>query len=127
MDENPPPPPPVTKVRAYRRLPKLTIPTIESIRAKGTFLASDSSVVPSPSSASTQISLRAPKRTCWQKMDHVLTTYGFDSLGEFLSVLFHPLVPRGETLINAPRHFLHQNPSPTFATLVRAYLRGQHG
>jgi hypothetical protein len=28
-------------------------------------------------------------------MDHVLSTYGFDSLGEFLSVLFHPR-KRGE-------------------------------
>ncbi|KAJ7200101.1 hypothetical protein GGX14DRAFT_524890 [Mycena pura] len=116
MDENPPPPPPVTKVRAYRRLPvpKLTIPTIESIRAKGTFSASDSSVVPSPSSASTQISLRAPKRTCWQKMDHVLTPYGFDSLGEFLSVLFHPR-KRGEKDLRSRSH----------RHTVAAFLKGQ--
>jgi hypothetical protein len=82
-------------LRAYTRLPKLTIPTLESIREKGTSSASNSPIAPSPSSASTQISLRAPKQTCWQKVDHVLTTYGFDSLGEFLSVLFHPR-KRGE-------------------------------
>ncbi|KAJ7811583.1 hypothetical protein B0H13DRAFT_2383779 [Mycena leptocephala] len=94
MDGNPapppPPPPPVTLVRKYTRLPKLAIPTIESIRAKGTSSTSNSPVAPSPSSASTQISLRAPKRTCWRKIHDVLTTYGFESLGEFLSVLFIP-------------------------------------
>ncbi|KAJ7310769.1 hypothetical protein DFH08DRAFT_1046027 [Mycena albidolilacea] len=103
MDGNPPPPPPVKKVRAYERLPDLTIPTLESIRAKGTSSASNSPIAPSPSSASTQISLRAPKRTCWEKMDQVLTTYGFDSLGEFLSVLFHPR-KRGEKDLRTRSH-----------------------
>ncbi|KAJ7876307.1 hypothetical protein B0H14DRAFT_3130444, partial [Mycena olivaceomarginata] len=103
MDGNHPPPPPVKKVRTYQRLPNLTIPTLESIRAKGTSSASNSPIAPSPSSASTQISLRAPKRTCWEKMDHALTTYGFDSLGEFLSVLFHPR-KRGEKDLRTRSH-----------------------
>ncbi|KAF7334057.1 hypothetical protein MVEN_02311300 [Mycena venus] len=114
MDENPPPPPPVKKVRAYQRLPKLTIPTIESIRAKGTSSTSNSPIAPSPSSASTQTSLRAPKRTCWQKVDHVLTTYGFESLGEFLSVLFHPR-KRGERDLRTKSH----------RQTVAAFLKGQ--
>ncbi|KAJ6530368.1 hypothetical protein DFH09DRAFT_1044864 [Mycena vulgaris] len=114
MDGNPPPPPSVKLVRAYTRLPKLTIPTLESIRAKGTSSASNSPVAPSPSSASTQISLRAPKRTCWQKVDHVLTTYGFDSLGEFLSVLFHPR-KRGEKDRRTKSH----------RQTVAAFLKGQ--
>ncbi|KAJ6461203.1 hypothetical protein DFH09DRAFT_1495516 [Mycena vulgaris] len=114
MDGNPPPPPLVKLVRAYTRLPKLTIPTLESIRAKGTSSTSNSPVAPSPSSASTQISLRAPKRTCWQKVDHVLTTYGFDSLGEFLSVLFHPR-KRGEKDRQTKSHW----------QTVAAFLKGQ--
>ncbi|KAJ7863426.1 hypothetical protein B0H14DRAFT_2574825, partial [Mycena olivaceomarginata] len=61
-----------------------------------------------------KISLRAPKRTCWQKMDHVLTTYGFDSLGEFLSVLFHPR-KRGEKDLRTRSH----------RHTVAAFLKGQ--
>jgi hypothetical protein len=74
MDGNPPPPPPVQLVRTYKRVPQLPIPTIESIRAKGTSSTSNSPVALYPLSASTQISLQAPKRTCWQKIDDVLTT-----------------------------------------------------
>ncbi|KAF7371606.1 hypothetical protein MVEN_00016000 [Mycena venus] len=114
MDGNPPPPPPVKLVRTYTRLPRLTIPTLESIRAKGTSSASDSPVAPSPSSALTQISLRAPKRTCWQKMNDVLTTYGFDSLGEFLSVLFYAR-KRGEKDCRTKSH----------RQTVAAFLKGQ--
>ncbi|KAJ7688947.1 hypothetical protein B0H17DRAFT_937725, partial [Mycena rosella] len=36
-------------------------------------------------------------------MDNVLRTYGFDSLGEFLSVLFHPRI-RGEKDSRTKRH-----------------------
>jgi hypothetical protein len=36
-------------------------------------------------------------------MDHALTTYGFDSLGEFLSVLFHPR-KRGEKDLRTRSH-----------------------
>ncbi|KAJ6571072.1 hypothetical protein B0H19DRAFT_1064186 [Mycena capillaripes] len=116
MDGNPPPPPPppVQPVRKYTRLPKLTIPTIESIRAKGSSSTSNSPIAPSPSSASTQISLRAPKRTCWRKIDDVLTIYGFDSLGEFLSVLFHPR-KRGEKDLRTKSH----------RQTVAAFLKGQ--
>ncbi|KAJ7712475.1 hypothetical protein B0H14DRAFT_3171882 [Mycena olivaceomarginata] len=71
-------------------------------------------VTPSPSSASTQTSLRAPKRTCWQKMDDVLTTYGFESLREFLSVLFHPR-KRGEKDHRTKSH----------RQTVSAFLKGQ--
>ncbi|KAJ7854442.1 hypothetical protein B0H14DRAFT_3449649 [Mycena olivaceomarginata] len=70
--------------------PPLEIPSLESMRARGSDSSSNSPIVPSPSSASTQVSLRAQKRSKWRKMDEVLRTYSFDSLGEFLSVLFHP-------------------------------------
>ncbi|KAJ7806467.1 hypothetical protein B0H14DRAFT_2610424 [Mycena olivaceomarginata] len=76
MDGNPPPPPPVQLVRTYKRVPQLPIPTIESIRAKGASSTSNSPVALSPLSASTQISLRAPKRTCWQKIDNTARLVG---------------------------------------------------
>jgi hypothetical protein len=47
-------------------------------------------------------------------MDHALTTYGFDTLGEFLSVLFHPR-KRGE---KDPRTSSHRH-------TVAAFLKGQ--
>ncbi|KAJ6595091.1 hypothetical protein DFH09DRAFT_1412993, partial [Mycena vulgaris] len=50
----------------------------------------------------------------WQKVDHVLTTYGFDSLGEFLSVLFHPR-KRGEKDRRTKSH----------RQTVAAFLKGQ--
>ncbi|KAJ7845706.1 hypothetical protein B0H14DRAFT_3682862 [Mycena olivaceomarginata] len=101
MDENPPPPPPpVTLVRTYRRLIPLTIPSIPPIASNS---SSHSPVTPSPSSASTQLSLRAPKRTKFQKMDDVLSTYGFPNLGDFLAVLFQPRIP-GEKDLRTKRH-----------------------
>ncbi|KAJ7872195.1 hypothetical protein B0H14DRAFT_3131668 [Mycena olivaceomarginata] len=126
MDGNPPPPPSVRLVRTYTRLPKLTtVPTLESIRAKAPPPHPIVLLLLLPSSASTQTSLRAPKRTCWQKMDDVLTTYGFESLGEFLSVLFHPPVRGRETPISILQHFPHPDRSPRSATPVPAYLPGQ--
>ncbi|KAJ7078263.1 hypothetical protein C8R44DRAFT_790887 [Mycena epipterygia] len=90
------PQPSVRLVRGYtKRPPPLEIPTLESIRARGTSSSTSSSTAPSPSSASTLVPLRAEKCSVWRKMNDVIRTYGFDSLGEFLSVLFHPRV-RGE-------------------------------
>ncbi|KAJ7847404.1 hypothetical protein B0H13DRAFT_2362517 [Mycena leptocephala] len=94
---------PVKLVRKYTRLAPLEIPSIESIRGHGSIPSSASPIVPSPSSASTQISLRALRRSLWRKMDDVLSTYGFESLGEFLSVLFHPRT-RGEKDRRTRRH-----------------------
>ncbi|KAJ7697655.1 hypothetical protein B0H17DRAFT_1130259 [Mycena rosella] len=139
MAENPGPEPAVKLVRPYRRLPQLSIPSLESIRAKGTGSTSSSSstgpnllsssssspiaarasastspILPSPASTSTQISLRASKRSVWKKMDDVLSTYGFESLGEFLSVLFHPR-KRGEKDLRTKSH----------RQTVAAFLKGQ--
>ncbi|KAJ7828124.1 hypothetical protein B0H14DRAFT_3144322 [Mycena olivaceomarginata] len=105
MDGNPPPPPSVKLVRAYTRLPKLTtVPTLESIRAKGTSSTSISPVTPSPSSASTQTSLRAPKA-------HMLAENGRSVRGR-------------ETPISILQHFPHPDRSPRSATPVPAYLPG---
>lgn len=98
------PQPSVRLVRGYtKHPPPLEIPTLESIRARGTSSSTSSSTAPSPSSASTLVPLRAEKRSVWRKMNDVLRTYGFDSLGEFLSVLFHPRV-RGEKDSRSKRH-----------------------
>lgn len=98
------PQPSVRLVRGYtKRPPPLEIPTLESIRARGTSSSTSSSTAPSPSSASTLVPLRAEKRSVWRKMNDVLRTYGFDSLGEFLSVLFHPRV-RGEKDSRSKHH-----------------------
>ncbi|KAJ7865740.1 hypothetical protein B0H14DRAFT_3597939, partial [Mycena olivaceomarginata] len=50
----------------------------------------------------------------WHKMDDVLTTYGFESLREFLSVLFHPR-KRGEKDHRTKSH----------RQTVSAFLKGQ--
>ncbi|KAJ6563964.1 hypothetical protein B0H19DRAFT_1285077 [Mycena capillaripes] len=103
MDGNHPKPP-VTHVRVYRKQPPpLEIPSLDSIHALGTSSSIPSPTVPSPSSASTLVPLRAEKRSVWRKMNDVLRTYGFDSLGEFLSVLFHPRI-RGEKDCRSKRH-----------------------
>jgi hypothetical protein len=86
MDENSQQPP-VKLVRSYRRhLPPEIIPVITSFVSAS---APESPVTPSPSSASTQPSLQAARRTKWQKVDDVLKTYGFPNLGDFLACLFH--------------------------------------
>ncbi|KAJ7643162.1 hypothetical protein DFH06DRAFT_999278 [Mycena polygramma] len=107
MDGNPPPPT-VKTVRRYRKQPPpLVIPSLESIRALGTSSSSSSPIAaPSPSSASTSSTLtplRAPKRSVWGKMNDVLRTYGFEGVGQFLSVLFHRRV-RGEKDLRSRRH-----------------------
>ncbi|KAJ7711813.1 hypothetical protein B0H16DRAFT_1257499, partial [Mycena metata] len=67
-----------------------------------------------PSSASTQPSLRATRRTDFQKMDDVLKNWGFRSLGDFLATLFHPRV-RGEKDHRSSRH----------RQVVAAFLQGR--
>ncbi|KAJ7697092.1 hypothetical protein B0H16DRAFT_1350278 [Mycena metata] len=93
--------------RKYTKTPApLAIPSLESIRARGSGSASTTPITESPSSASTsstQVSLRAAKRNNFQKMDDVLRTWGFRSLGEFLTTLFHPRV-RGEKDYRTTRH-----------------------
>ncbi|KAJ6467711.1 hypothetical protein DFH09DRAFT_1111792 [Mycena vulgaris] len=80
MDGNHPRPP-VTLVRAHtQRPPPLEIPSLDFIRARRISSSIKSPEAPSPLSASTLISLRAGKRSVWQKMSDVLRTYGFDSL-----------------------------------------------
>ncbi|KAJ7696918.1 hypothetical protein B0H14DRAFT_2650018, partial [Mycena olivaceomarginata] len=102
MDGNPPQPP-VKLVRSYNKLPPPPIvPVITSFAGAS---APESPVTPSPSSASTQPSLRAARRTQWQKIDDVLRTYGFPNLGDFLACLFHLRV-RGRL----SAHFYKANP-----------------
>ncbi|KAJ7721768.1 hypothetical protein B0H16DRAFT_1790258 [Mycena metata] len=104
MSDNIPQPPPKRK---YTKTPApLAIPSLESIRARGSGSSSNTPITASPSSASTsstQVSLRAAKRNNLQKMDDVLRTWGFRSLGEFLTTLFHPRV-RGEKDYRTTRH-----------------------
>ncbi|KAJ6545695.1 hypothetical protein B0H19DRAFT_1308385 [Mycena capillaripes] len=97
MDGNPAPPQPVRK---HVRLRPLIIPSIPGLSSTS---SSNSPVTPSPSSASTQVQLRAPRRTKWKKMDDFLTSYGFENLGDFLAILFHPRV-RGEPNPRTRRH-----------------------
>ncbi|KAJ7661781.1 hypothetical protein B0H14DRAFT_2658967 [Mycena olivaceomarginata] len=100
MDRNPPQPP-VKLVRSYNKLPPPPIvPVITSFASAS---PPEIPVTPSPSSASTQPSLRAARRTQWQKIDDVLRTYGFPNLGDFLACLFHPCV-RGEKDPRTQRH-----------------------
>ncbi|KAJ7808146.1 hypothetical protein B0H14DRAFT_2525469 [Mycena olivaceomarginata] len=100
MDGNPQQPP-VKLVRSYQRHPPPEIiPVITSFASAST---PGSPVTPSPSSASTQPSLRAARRTKWQKVDDVLKTYGFPNLGDFLACRFH-LRTRGEKDHRTQRH-----------------------
>ncbi|KAJ7309482.1 hypothetical protein DFH08DRAFT_1088244 [Mycena albidolilacea] len=100
MDGNPQQPP-VKLVRSYQRHPPPEIiPVITSFASAST---PGSPVTPSPSSASIQPSLRAARRTKWQKVDDVLKTYGFPNLGDFLACLFH-LRTRGEKDHRTQRH-----------------------
>jgi len=64
---------------------------------------------------STQVSLRATKRTHFQKIDDVLQSFGFESLGEFLSALFY-CHPRPSELSD-PRTSRHRS-------AVTAFLHG---
>ncbi|KAJ6474102.1 hypothetical protein DFH09DRAFT_465031 [Mycena vulgaris] len=67
----------VKRARKYtKQPPALEIPSPESIRARGSGSSSTSPTVLFSSSASTQVSLRAQKRSQWCKMDDVLRTYG---------------------------------------------------
>ncbi|KAJ7088161.1 hypothetical protein C8R44DRAFT_892953 [Mycena epipterygia] len=79
MDKNPPP---IAKVWSWKRMKTLTIPVIPPLSSTST---SQTPVTPAP----TKATLRAPKCTPWEKVDDVLMTHGFESLGEFLEALFH--------------------------------------
>lgn len=96
---SPPEPPVITKVRVYNRTPKLIIPDIPPLASS----SSTGSPITPVSAASVQTPLRAARRSKWQKIDDVLETYGFDSLGDFLTTLFHNH-PRGEPDPRTPRH-----------------------
>lgn len=74
-------------------------------------IASQSPVTTAP----TQEALRAPKRTPWEKVDDVLTTYGFASLGNFLAVLFY----HRPTDDNDPRTSRHK-------AAVTSFLQGSN-
>ncbi|KAJ7691362.1 hypothetical protein B0H17DRAFT_935216 [Mycena rosella] len=68
----------------------LTIPTISPPGSTpGSFSAPHTPITPISSTSSTQAPLRAPRRTQWEKVDDVLTSYGFRNLGDFLATLFH--------------------------------------
>ncbi|KAJ7017190.1 hypothetical protein C8F04DRAFT_979773 [Mycena alexandri] len=101
MNDNLPEPAPKRK---YNKTPApLAIPTLESIRARGTGSSSNTPITPEPSSASTQASLRPAKRNNFQKMNDVLATWGFHSIGDFLATLFHARV-RGEKDHRSKQH-----------------------
>jgi hypothetical protein len=100
MDGNPPQLP-VKLVWSYRRHPAPQI--ILVITSSASASAPESPVTPSPSSALTQPSLRAARRTKWQKVNNVLLTYGFPNLGDFLACVFHPRV-RGEKDYRTQHH-----------------------
>jgi hypothetical protein len=101
-------PPAVQKVRRWGRIPELTIPIIPApVSVPGSASQPQSPVTPatpaSTTSTSTQPRLRVPKRTKWEKVDDVLTTFGFESVGEFLATLFHNH-RRGEPDPRTPTH-----------------------
>jgi hypothetical protein len=100
MDGNPPQLP-AKLVGSYQRHPAPQI--ILVITSFASASAPESPITPSPSSASTQPSLRAARRTKWQKVDNVLHTYGFLNLGDFLACLFHPHI-RGEKDYRTQHH-----------------------
>ncbi|KAJ7775506.1 hypothetical protein B0H16DRAFT_1757012 [Mycena metata] len=88
MDNNTPAPP---STRHWKPTPApLPVPMLESILARGT--SSSTSTVPHTSVSSTQERLRGRKHTHFQKIDTVLKTWGFKSVGEFLATLFHPRI-----------------------------------
>ncbi|KAJ6511068.1 hypothetical protein C8R45DRAFT_1068877 [Mycena sanguinolenta] len=92
---------PAPRVRQYNRTPApLTIPVIPQLASVS---ASNSPVTPSPSSVSSQIPLRAARRSQWAKVDAVLGTYGFSNVGKFLAVLFHPRI-RGQKDLRTKPH-----------------------
>ncbi|KAJ7815078.1 hypothetical protein B0H14DRAFT_2375595 [Mycena olivaceomarginata] len=69
---------------------------------------SNSPITPSSSSSISAPSLRAAKRSKWEKMDDLLSSYGFLSLGDFLDVLFHNHA-RDEPDPRTPRHIAAVN------------------
>ncbi|KAJ7608563.1 hypothetical protein FB45DRAFT_877167 [Roridomyces roridus] len=98
MDQQPTQTAPVKLVRLWKRLPNIVVPPADVVVAGSSRTSSSvsgSSAIPSPVSASSIPGSIAPRSTRWNKVDIVLKTYGFRSLGEFLLVLFHPR-KRGE-------------------------------
>ncbi|KAK6987804.1 hypothetical protein R3P38DRAFT_2574293 [Favolaschia claudopus] len=82
--------PPIKPVRSYKKIPTLrTVASLDSIRTQSAPSASTTSAVLSGLSLPSQIQHRAAPRTPWTKMDDVLRQYGFDSLGEFFTILFY--------------------------------------
>ncbi|KAJ7016698.1 hypothetical protein C8F04DRAFT_1244801 [Mycena alexandri] len=80
----------IKPVRAWKRRAPLPIPTIPAIPPLASSSAPHNPLpLPPITGASTQAPLRAKKRSKFDKMDDVLATYGFKSLGDFLSTLFH--------------------------------------
>ncbi|KAJ7167969.1 hypothetical protein C8R46DRAFT_898893 [Mycena filopes] len=88
----------IKKVRAYKRIVPLPIPTIPSVP------------LPLPPATSTQPRLQPPGRSKFQKVDDVLATYGFKSLGDFLTTLFYhhhradgldPRTPRHKAVVTS--------------------------
>ncbi|KAK7012556.1 hypothetical protein R3P38DRAFT_3324130 [Favolaschia claudopus] len=107
--------PPEPKVRSWKRVPKLSIPVIPGFSATTSTPAAGSSAsapatpitpatpISAASSTSTQSRLRAARRTKWEKVDDVFSKYGFDSLGEFLQVVFYHH-KRGDPDPRTPKH-----------------------
>ncbi|KAF7371704.1 hypothetical protein MVEN_00026800 [Mycena venus] len=115
MESNPPS---IKPVRTYKCMLKLMIPSIPPPGSySGSASAPTTPITPvtpaSTTSTSSQVRLRAPMRSKWQKIEDVLTTYGFDSLGEFLETLFH-IHERGD----------HDPRKPTHIGTVTSFLNG---
>ncbi|KAJ7697621.1 hypothetical protein B0H17DRAFT_1130231 [Mycena rosella] len=95
------PRPPVKLVRKWTKqtapLPISSLPTLPSAGHSNT------PVTLSLPPVSTQVPLRAPKKTQYQKIDDFICTNGFPTLGDFLMALFQHRV-RGEKDHRTRRH-----------------------
>ncbi|KAJ7621676.1 hypothetical protein B0H17DRAFT_1151772 [Mycena rosella] len=110
MDGNNPRPP-VKPVRKWTKQPApLPIPSLPTLASAG---PSSTPVTPALPPVSTQVPLRAPKRTQYQKIDDFIRTNGFPTLGDFLMALFQHRI-RGEKDYRTRRH----------RQAVSAFLRG---
>ncbi|KAK6974153.1 hypothetical protein R3P38DRAFT_3332074 [Favolaschia claudopus] len=112
--------------RPYRRLPQLTIPTIPSYGpdSASSSVSPTTPFTPSSATSSTQQSLRNPKRTKWQKVNDVLSKYGFRSLGDFLETLFYCHAgneedPRTPKHIAAVTSFLQGSSNVKMANIIQ--------
>lgn len=107
--------PDIPTKRSYKRIPDLVIPQIPPLQSASTSASVPTTPITpiSSTSRSSQARRRNPKRSRWQKVDAVLTSYGFDSLGDFLETVFY--VHKGDD--DDPR-------TPKHVAAVTSFLQG---